>query len=249
MKTICLFVLILFSVGCGYSSNGKGTVAPGAPVIASLAPNNTPMGGAAFTMTVNGTGFASGAVVYWSGTSRTTTFVSSTKLTAAITAADIGTAQTVLVFVKNPGARDLHEPGRAEFGKRGFYDYAVVRSRARPHRGCRPTGSRPCGLPPDLRPGLSSAADSRLGLLLASKIVHSAGLCQWWIGEPLSIDRLLPHGADRGLGHSVGPAGISASLTAVRRLFLGERSASGCRRRNCLRTLRSASHPASSLLR
>jgi hypothetical protein len=33
MKTICLFVLILFSVGCGYSSNGKGTVAPGAPVI------------------------------------------------------------------------------------------------------------------------------------------------------------------------------------------------------------------------
>jgi hypothetical protein len=47
-------------------------------------------------------------VVYWSGTSRTTTFVSSTKLTAAITAADIGTAQTVLVFVKNPGGTGIY---------------------------------------------------------------------------------------------------------------------------------------------
>jgi hypothetical protein len=108
MKTICLFVLVVFSVGCGYSSNGKGTVAPGAPVIASLAPNSTAMGGAAFTMTVNGTGFASGAVVNWGGSSRTTTFVSSTKLTAAITAADIGTAQTVLVFVKNPGGTGIY---------------------------------------------------------------------------------------------------------------------------------------------
>jgi len=108
MKTICLFVLVLFSMGCGYSSNGKGTVAAGAPTIASLAPNSTPMGGAAFTMTVNGTGFASGAVVYWSGASRSTTFVSSTKLTAAITAADIATAQTVLVFVKNPGGTGIY---------------------------------------------------------------------------------------------------------------------------------------------
>ncbi|HST08924.1 MAG TPA: IPT/TIG domain-containing protein [Terriglobales bacterium] len=108
MKTICLFLLLSLAVGCGYSSNGSGTVAPGAPTIASLAPNSTAMGGTAFTMTVNGTGFASGAVVYWSGTSRTTMFVSSTKLTAAITAADIGTAQTVLVYVKNPGGTGIY---------------------------------------------------------------------------------------------------------------------------------------------
>jgi hypothetical protein len=108
MKTICLFLLVLFSVGCGYSSNGKGTTAPGAPTIASLAPNSTAMGGAAFTLTVNGTGFASGAAVYWGGTSRSTTFVSSTKLTAAISAADLGTAQTVLVFVKNPGGTGIY---------------------------------------------------------------------------------------------------------------------------------------------
>jgi IPT/TIG domain len=108
MKTICLFFLVLLSVGCGYSSNGKGTVAAGAPSITSLSPNTTAMGGAAFTLTVNGSGFASGAAVYWHGSSRTTTFVSSTKLTADITAADISNAQTIPVFVKNPGGTGIY---------------------------------------------------------------------------------------------------------------------------------------------
>lgn len=108
MKTICLFVLVLFTVGCGYSSNGKGTVAPGAPSITALAPNTTAMGGAAFTLTVTGANFASGAVVNFHGGARTTTFVSSSKVTADITAADIATAQTVPVFVKNPGGTGIY---------------------------------------------------------------------------------------------------------------------------------------------
>lgn len=108
MKTICLCLLILTSLGCGYSSNGSGTVAAGAPTIAGLSPNTTAMGGAAFTLTVNGSGFVSGAVVYWHGNTRTTTFVSSTKLTADITAADISTAQTIPVYVKNPGGTGIY---------------------------------------------------------------------------------------------------------------------------------------------
>ena len=48
MKTICLFLLMLMSMGCGYSSNGSGTVAAGAPSISGLSPNTTAMGGAAF---------------------------------------------------------------------------------------------------------------------------------------------------------------------------------------------------------
>jgi hypothetical protein len=108
MKTICLFLLLSLALGCGYSSSGKGTVAAGAPSITALAPNSTAVGGAAFTLTVNGSNFASGAAVYWSGTSRTTTFVSSSKLTADITAADISTAQTVLVYVKNPGGTGIY---------------------------------------------------------------------------------------------------------------------------------------------
>jgi hypothetical protein len=108
MKTICLFVLVLFTVGCGYSSNGKGTVAAGAPSITTLSPTGTAMGGAAFTLTVNGANFASGAVVYWNGTTRTTVFVSSAKVTADIMATDIATAQTVPVFVKNPGGTGIY---------------------------------------------------------------------------------------------------------------------------------------------
>jgi hypothetical protein len=46
--------------------------------------------------------------VYFHGTSHGTTFVSSTKVSAAITAADIATAQTVPVYVKNPGGTGIY---------------------------------------------------------------------------------------------------------------------------------------------
>ena len=108
MKTICLFLLVLVSVVCGYSSHGSGTVAAGAPSISSLSPTSTAMGGVAFTLTVNGSGFVSGSVVYFHGNSRSTTFVSPTKVSAAITAADIATAQTVPVYVKNPGGTGIY---------------------------------------------------------------------------------------------------------------------------------------------
>ncbi|QQS47372.1 MAG: hypothetical protein IPM66_01530 [Acidobacteriota bacterium] len=75
------------------------------PAIASLSPNSAIEGGAAFELTVNGTGFVDGAVVRWNGQDRTTTFVSATQLKAAIPAADIATAGTaqVTVFTPAPG--------------------------------------------------------------------------------------------------------------------------------------------------
>ncbi|HYW41362.1 MAG TPA: S8 family serine peptidase [Bryobacteraceae bacterium] len=76
-----------------------------APAITSLAPTSATAGGAAFTLTVNGTGFVSGSsVVNWNGSARATTYLSATQLQAAITAADIGTAGTAQVTVFNsPG--------------------------------------------------------------------------------------------------------------------------------------------------
>jgi hypothetical protein len=114
-KTGLLLFLILLGLGCGYSSKGSGTVAAGAPAISQLTPNNTAAGGAAFTLTVIGSNFASGAVVFWNGGTRTTTFVSSAKLTAAISAADIATAATVLVHVTNPGGSGIYmnQPGQS----------------------------------------------------------------------------------------------------------------------------------------
>ncbi len=67
-----------------------------------LAPTAVVPGSAAFTLTVTGTNFANGAVVKWNGSARTTTFLSSEKVTAQILAADVTTAKTAIVTVTNP---------------------------------------------------------------------------------------------------------------------------------------------------
>jgi hypothetical protein len=67
-----------------------------------LVPDATAPGGAGFTLTVNGTGFVSGSVVNWNGGARATTFVSSSELTAAILASDIGKPTTASVTVVSP---------------------------------------------------------------------------------------------------------------------------------------------------
>jgi len=72
------------------------------PTITSLSPSSATAGGAAFTLTVTGTNFVTGAKVNWNGTERVTTYVSSTQLTAAITAADILAVGVPYVTVVNP---------------------------------------------------------------------------------------------------------------------------------------------------
>ncbi|GAB2581586.1 hypothetical protein GCM10027034_11210 [Ramlibacter solisilvae] len=76
---------------------------PPAPTLGSLAPSSATAGGPAFTLTANGTNFVAGSTVRWNGTARTTTFVSATQLSAAITAADIAATGTAQVTVLNPG--------------------------------------------------------------------------------------------------------------------------------------------------
>ena len=72
------------------------------PTVTTLSPTSATAGGAAFTLTVNGTGFNSNSAVNFNGSARTTTFVSATQITAAITAADIATVGTPSVTVTNP---------------------------------------------------------------------------------------------------------------------------------------------------
>jgi hypothetical protein len=78
------------------------TAANAVPVITTLSPANATAGGASFTLTVNGTGFANSAVVRWDGSDRATTFLSPSQLTAQITAADIAAAGTHNLTVFNP---------------------------------------------------------------------------------------------------------------------------------------------------
>jgi hypothetical protein len=72
------------------------------PTITTLSPTSKTAGGPAFTLTVNGTNFVNASTVNFAGAARTTTFVSSTQLTAAILASDIATAGTPAVTVTNP---------------------------------------------------------------------------------------------------------------------------------------------------
>jgi hypothetical protein len=71
-------------------------------VISPLAPATAAPGSAGFTLTVNGSGFAPVSVVQWKGSTRPTTYVSPTQLTAAIPASDVAAVGTAVVRVFNP---------------------------------------------------------------------------------------------------------------------------------------------------
>ena len=84
------------------SATASTTVNNPVPAITTWSPASAAPGGPAFTLTVIGSNFVSGAEVRWNGALRTTTFVSATQLTAAILAADIATAGTASLTVFNP---------------------------------------------------------------------------------------------------------------------------------------------------
>jgi len=91
------------------------------PVITSLSPAAAAAGSAGFTLTVDGLGFAAGAVAQWNGTPLSTTFVSSTQVTAAVTAnllASTGTATITVIsgVVTTPGVSfTVNAPGACTF--------------------------------------------------------------------------------------------------------------------------------------
>jgi FG-GAP-like repeat len=85
-----------------------------------LRPTATAPGGPGFTLTVNGTGFASGAVLNWNGADRDTTVISNSKVQAAIKETDIAQVGTAAITVSNPA------PG----GGRSNIVYFPVRSAA-----------------------------------------------------------------------------------------------------------------------
>ena len=88
--------------GGGTSNAQTFTINNPTPSTRSLNPSTAFSGREAFRLTVNGNGFNSSSVVQWNGVSRTTTYVSSTRLTASISEADIAMAGTVSVTVFNP---------------------------------------------------------------------------------------------------------------------------------------------------
>lgn len=94
-------------VGCSSGSNSGGGNSGGGtpnpfPSISSITPPNANEGGSNLTITVTGEGFVSASTLNWNGTSRITTEVSDTQVTATVTAADIAAAGAAQITVVNP---------------------------------------------------------------------------------------------------------------------------------------------------
>src|SRR5713226_6640260 len=94
--------ITVFNPAPGGGASNSLTFTITGPTITTISPNSADTGGAAFTLTVNGSNFLTGSVVNFAGVARATTFVSSSQLTAAIPAAAITTARIAAVTVTNP---------------------------------------------------------------------------------------------------------------------------------------------------
>ena len=94
--------IVLCAVLVGLVSAVSYAQAPVPFINLPLMPDATAPGGSQFTLTVNGTGFVSNSVVNWNGSALATQFISGSKLTAIVPAADVATKGTGWVTVVNP---------------------------------------------------------------------------------------------------------------------------------------------------
>jgi hypothetical protein len=79
------------------------TVIPPPFNITLLTPQTAVVNSGAFSLQVDGVGFTSNSVVRWASSNRVTTFVSPTRLNAAITAADVSVIGNFAITVTDPG--------------------------------------------------------------------------------------------------------------------------------------------------
>ena len=74
-----------------------------APYITAVNPDGASAGSAGLTLVVDGINFSPTSVVQWNGSARPTAFVSASRVTATITAADLAATSSVAVTVTSPG--------------------------------------------------------------------------------------------------------------------------------------------------
>jgi FG-GAP-like repeat/Abnormal spindle-like microcephaly-assoc'd, ASPM-SPD-2-Hydin len=101
VRTACV-VIALLALACGGQPLSGQSPNPVPLINNPLVPTSVAPGGPGFTLTVNGTGFVSGATIKWNGAALTTAFVSGSQLTATVPAANIATATTAVITVSNP---------------------------------------------------------------------------------------------------------------------------------------------------
>jgi hypothetical protein len=136
LRLLCLFV-------SGASALAFAQSNPVPFVNHPLVPMTVVPGSPGFTLAANGTGFVSAAVVNWNGVPLTTTFVSSSQLTATVPAANVAKPGTASVTVTNPapgggasnvvyggqyagGASFVGRTTAADFNRDGLLDLFIV---------------------------------------------------------------------------------------------------------------------------
>ena len=94
------------AIATGYSASpvtlAVYTITNPAPAVSSMTPAYAVAGGAAFTLTVNGSGFIPGSTVYWGTRALPTTYVKNDQLTAQVTAVDIAQTGQTSVSAQTP---------------------------------------------------------------------------------------------------------------------------------------------------
>lgn len=88
--------------GSGLSNSLPFLVNYPIPTLVSLSPDGQLVGRSAFTLTVDGLGFARSSLVQWEGTSLVTTWISPTRLSATVPASDLLTVNSYAITVLNP---------------------------------------------------------------------------------------------------------------------------------------------------
>jgi len=101
MNRFCISALCGFFLTCVMAAQAANPVAF---VNQPLVPTSVTPGTGGLTLTVHGTGFVATSVVKWNGSSRATTFVSSSELQAAISSSDVASAGSASITVNNGGA-------------------------------------------------------------------------------------------------------------------------------------------------
>lgn len=95
---LSILLLPLATWGCGYGSN-YNPMNGAVPKIIQLSPQNVIASSGAFTLTIEGSGFTSGSIVYWNTIALAATVNSGTQLTTGISAAMVANAGAVSIHV------------------------------------------------------------------------------------------------------------------------------------------------------
>lgn len=103
VAALAVYWALLALAGCSGQSAGPPPPPPNpTPTVSALSPAATYSGTGGFPLTVNGSGFLASSTVQWNGSTRATTFVSSSQLMAQIPSSDLSAPGTASITVVNP---------------------------------------------------------------------------------------------------------------------------------------------------